>query len=613
MPTKMDDYIKRRMKENADIFRNALERIVQKYSNVDGSGTEVCLRSMTCQTEEGIRPWDGMEAERQMKSLKEEASRKYDDSSSIAMGTEMERSSESLFWDSGADGSQLLSSTASDSCCDQQELLLQPEEQDEELERTLSSQGSMLLQLYPSMLSQVGEACRRQQVTQAASAVLRRYRKRGWRSRMQKPCLQHSVLRKPPRGRGWESGEECDTPTPTSSAPSSAEEHSLLSRTYTVSMPHVPSRAEGGAPIQSLNSRGGRGKSPPVQQGCVPWGPKSPQSPGARQRQSQRVPCTGLQWPSAYGPCGEQSRPPQSPAEICPPSCSGMSPKMGASVLHPVPQEAPHAWWESPAAEQMPQTIPPRLDPPTPFPDISSGGSSAGLWQRRHSLSGCKVSTPPARKLIDLEFERLYQRLVSDCTAPAPPCSAPLSPAPGWGSPKRSMAGIPFSSPSSSLAALALSPLWSRVQKRYRDVDQETSPRSKRSREKYILSPGRSRHADTGLGCSHHSDSCLTYMLPDSPRSKPCWSTYKPRKRLPLLRGSSPGPSRNLGRLLRKAPGSEDGLQELRFCYASRHDDDALSAAYEDDSFCTVSRSDQTGQPGLDQQRNQHSASVMTS
>ncbi|KAJ8397539.1 hypothetical protein AAFF_G00438150, partial [Aldrovandia affinis] len=193
----MDDYIEKRMKENGNKFRNELERIVQKYSRVDGSGMEVCLQSMTCQTEKGTRPWDGEEADRLMASLSvcdsaeklvrgldsngatQDGSHTCFDSSSLPMETQMERSTESVSWESGADGSQLLSSAVSESAL--QAALEQPEEQDEELERTLSSPGSSILQLYPSMLSQLERAWRRQHVTEAASAVLHRYRRRGWR------------------------------------------------------------------------------------------------------------------------------------------------------------------------------------------------------------------------------------------------------------------------------------------------------------------------------------------------------------------------------------------------------------------------------------------------
>uniref|UniRef100_A0A4W5NKJ5 Uncharacterized protein n=1 Tax=Hucho hucho TaxID=62062 RepID=A0A4W5NKJ5_9TELE len=57
-----------------------------------------------------------------------------------------------------------------------------PEEQDEELERSLSNQRSTLQELYPSMLCQIGEAWRRQHMSDAAVGVLRRYHRLRWLS-----------------------------------------------------------------------------------------------------------------------------------------------------------------------------------------------------------------------------------------------------------------------------------------------------------------------------------------------------------------------------------------------------------------------------------------------
>ncbi|XP_064791751.1 uncharacterized protein LOC135513030 isoform X2 [Oncorhynchus masou masou] len=50
----------------------------------------------------------------------------------------------------------------------------------EELERSLSSQRSTLLDQYPSMVSQIGEAWRRQHMSDVAVGVLRRYHRLRW-------------------------------------------------------------------------------------------------------------------------------------------------------------------------------------------------------------------------------------------------------------------------------------------------------------------------------------------------------------------------------------------------------------------------------------------------
>ncbi|XP_051803604.1 uncharacterized protein si:dkeyp-117h8.4 isoform X2 [Acanthochromis polyacanthus] len=56
---------------------------------------------------------------------------------------------------------------------------LQPEDEDEELQMSLSSHGSSLVELYPSMISRLGRAWHRQHISTAADSVLRRYRR--WR------------------------------------------------------------------------------------------------------------------------------------------------------------------------------------------------------------------------------------------------------------------------------------------------------------------------------------------------------------------------------------------------------------------------------------------------
>ncbi|KAI5623560.1 hypothetical protein C0J50_16899 [Silurus asotus] len=87
----------------------------------------------------------------------------------------------------GSETSQLsLNSLSTSQGCMRKEAS-QPEEEDHELEKTLSSHGSTLLDVYPSMLNQIGKAYQRQHVTDVASAVLRRYRHR----RLQSFLKQH--------------------------------------------------------------------------------------------------------------------------------------------------------------------------------------------------------------------------------------------------------------------------------------------------------------------------------------------------------------------------------------------------------------------------------------
>ncbi|XP_056301466.1 uncharacterized protein si:dkeyp-117h8.4 isoform X1 [Danio aesculapii] len=55
-----------------------------------------------------------------------------------------------------------------------------PKEVNEELEKTLSSNGSTLLDVYSSMLNQIGEAYRRQRLTDTARSVVQKYRRNYW-------------------------------------------------------------------------------------------------------------------------------------------------------------------------------------------------------------------------------------------------------------------------------------------------------------------------------------------------------------------------------------------------------------------------------------------------
>ncbi len=70
------------------------------------------------------------------------------------------------------------------------EMELQPEDQDEELEMSLRSHGSSLVELYPSMISRIERAWHRQHVSEAADSVLRRYRR--WRQQSNRSFLNNT-------------------------------------------------------------------------------------------------------------------------------------------------------------------------------------------------------------------------------------------------------------------------------------------------------------------------------------------------------------------------------------------------------------------------------------
>lgn len=66
-----------------------------------------------------------------------------------------------------------------------------PEDRDEELQMSLSSHGSSLMELYPSMVSRIGRACHLQHISAAASSVLRRYQR--WRKQSKRGSLNSTL------------------------------------------------------------------------------------------------------------------------------------------------------------------------------------------------------------------------------------------------------------------------------------------------------------------------------------------------------------------------------------------------------------------------------------
>ncbi|XP_048062361.1 uncharacterized protein si:dkeyp-117h8.4 isoform X2 [Megalobrama amblycephala] len=177
-------------KRNDDEFRNTMEAIFQKYSSLSDPGIDVCLKTMTCRTERGPVPIDSAEGERELEALKtrvkaDYSTREFEDQDNDQMdvsgfteddsdGSGQKENSKNLWH--GGESLQLsmsLNNTTHGSLWGE---LSQPKEEDEELEKTLSSHGSTLLDVYPSMLNQIGEAYRRQHVTDTARAVVQKYR-----------------------------------------------------------------------------------------------------------------------------------------------------------------------------------------------------------------------------------------------------------------------------------------------------------------------------------------------------------------------------------------------------------------------------------------------------
>ncbi|XP_029285861.1 uncharacterized protein LOC115007227 [Cottoperca gobio] len=195
----MDELLKNRLSENSASYKMSLGRIIDKYSKLqyqDG-GMEVDLNSTTTQTLEQYMALSKVELNKmESKSLaylREESIRSQD----VTRDTQLDFT----YQDSGADETCSSNSTTQMSVDDDvmasndtthltvssldesqrniSETEVQPEDQDEELEISLRSHGGSLVELYPSMISRIGMAWRRQHVSEAADSVLRRYRR--WR------------------------------------------------------------------------------------------------------------------------------------------------------------------------------------------------------------------------------------------------------------------------------------------------------------------------------------------------------------------------------------------------------------------------------------------------
>ncbi|CAM4693153.1 unnamed protein product [Leuciscus chuanchicus] len=193
------------LKRNDDEFRYTMEAIFQKYSSLNDPGIDVCLKTMTCETARGPVPIESAEGERVLEELKTRVKeycsmREFEDHDNDQMyvsevteddlnGSGQKENSKNLWHGDGL--FQLsLNNTSYGSLWDEPS---QPKEEDEELEKSLSSHGSTLLDVYPSMLNQIGKAYRRHHVTDTARAVVQKYRRKQWQAG---PTHHNSSFRK---------------------------------------------------------------------------------------------------------------------------------------------------------------------------------------------------------------------------------------------------------------------------------------------------------------------------------------------------------------------------------------------------------------------------------
>ncbi|XP_039985546.1 uncharacterized protein si:dkeyp-117h8.4 isoform X2 [Xiphias gladius] len=206
----MDVYLKKQLHENSFSYKRSLDRIIDKYSKLyyqDG-GVEVDLDQAKPQTVERYMKLAKVELNKleskSLTELREDSLRAQDitrhsqlDSTHQDGGADETCVSSGQFSADGdgmarSDTTQLTVSSLDESQRNSSETELQPEDQDEELEMTLRSRGSSFVELYPSMISRIERAWHRQNVSEAADSVLRRYRR--WRQQSNRSSLNNTFI-----------------------------------------------------------------------------------------------------------------------------------------------------------------------------------------------------------------------------------------------------------------------------------------------------------------------------------------------------------------------------------------------------------------------------------
>ncbi|KAJ7986471.1 hypothetical protein DPEC_G00340230 [Dallia pectoralis] len=202
----MDDFFKK-SKKNATVYRDTLERIICKYSNVHENGTEVNLENMP--THEVAKHMASSELEMlKLNVSKSDADLSLEDISEIQrpqdttadFGMDLSfRPDDSINDPSDASSANGTAVTAYSKDPEEDIIYVSStqlsetqsslpgtlEKQDEELESSLCSHNSSLPELYPKMLSQIRAAQRRQNMSDMAVGLLRRYNKHRWFSKNQ--------------------------------------------------------------------------------------------------------------------------------------------------------------------------------------------------------------------------------------------------------------------------------------------------------------------------------------------------------------------------------------------------------------------------------------------
>lgn len=433
---------------------------------------------------------------------------------------------------------------------------LQLGDQDKDLDTSLRSQGSSLEELYPSMISQIGRARHRQCVTDAADSVLRRYHR--WRCLSNRSTLnstfnvsQRHTKKTPEKTSRPTLEETCNSPwrrqlpgtTPNRGVPSSPlhkantvqdchtklyspgrgraslrgarhqpvvvmdfsdpceppEPPVQLYETFTVTPPSPPSFYQLGEPYRLSAASPSRGYSPSV---------KASLDPSLRSRRlthsspsARSVGCAMFDYETTTDTYRSPVR--QSPLKAKLMSREGVTKSPYAFSRSPKTESVGNNSREAAKARSLLTLLssPPRKPTPdflrmpcsqnfrySPQSHLRSPLSRRQSIQRHRSFDSFLPTNrvPFSQKELDDDFTRLYHKFVCQSK------SSPFRPPPCRHCMKSSEASRGHSS--QTLVALALSPHRFALKKRHRELDRESYPQSKRSREGYCAhSPG-SKH-----------------------------------------------------------------------------------------------------------------------
>ncbi|XP_019752485.1 serine/arginine repetitive matrix protein 2 isoform X2 [Hippocampus comes] len=203
----MDEKLKHQLAINGLKYKRSLRRIIQKYSNLpyqdmaievdlDNTSTEALMLYMTLSKKQ-IKAMESeslLDSRGDLLQLHNSSSTSqldrtqqdggHDDAVSCQMSSDDD--------DDGVSNVHSHQSSLNGRQSDFPETDVLPEDQDEELELSLRSQGSTLSELYPSMIDRIGRAQHRWHISKTANGVLRKYCK--WRRQSGRGSHVNSVV-----------------------------------------------------------------------------------------------------------------------------------------------------------------------------------------------------------------------------------------------------------------------------------------------------------------------------------------------------------------------------------------------------------------------------------